>query len=65
MTKNVTKVIYKPDSQSTDEFTIIVNPVEVCPPPRLISISILFDTTNQQYKKYIDGGKPYAWRLGI
>jgi len=28
MTKSVTKVVYKPDSQSTDEFIAIVNPVE-------------------------------------
>lgn len=28
MTKSVTKVVYKPDTQSTDEFIIIVNPVE-------------------------------------
>jgi len=28
MPKNVTKVVYKPD-KSTDEFIIIVNPVEV------------------------------------
>ncbi|KIL00523.1 hypothetical protein PAXRUDRAFT_821616 [Paxillus rubicundulus Ve08.2h10] len=26
--KNVTKVLYKPDTQSTDEFLAIVNPVE-------------------------------------
>ncbi|KAL1739994.1 ribosome maturation protein [Schizophyllum fasciatum] len=25
MTKNVTKVVYKPDSQSTDEYIVIVN----------------------------------------
>ncbi|TRM68212.1 ribosome maturation protein [Schizophyllum amplum] len=25
MTKNITKVVYKPDSQSTDEYIIIVN----------------------------------------
>jgi len=28
MTKNLTKVLYKPDTQSTDEYTVIVNPVE-------------------------------------
>jgi len=28
MTKSLTKVIYKPDPQSTDEFIAIVNPVE-------------------------------------
>jgi len=28
MAKHVSKVIYKPGSQSTDEFTVIVNPVE-------------------------------------
>ncbi|KAJ7572554.1 ribosome maturation protein [Mycena floridula] len=28
MTKSLTKVIYKPDSQSTEEYTIIVNPEE-------------------------------------
>ncbi|KAJ8597376.1 DUF1960-domain-containing protein [Rhizopogon salebrosus TDB-379] len=28
MTKAVTKVVYKPDTQSTDEYTVIVNPVE-------------------------------------
>ncbi|KZP20159.1 DUF1960-domain-containing protein [Athelia psychrophila] len=28
MTKSLTKVIYKPDSQSTDEFIAIVNPEE-------------------------------------
>ena len=46
MTKQVSKVIYKPDSQSTDEFTVIVNPVEVRRPPRIIRISITSDTTN-------------------
>lgn len=29
MPKNVTKVVYKPDTQSTDEFMIVVNPAEV------------------------------------
>lgn len=29
MPKSVTKVVYKPDTQSTEEFMIIVNPVEV------------------------------------
>ncbi|KIK46687.1 hypothetical protein CY34DRAFT_75572 [Suillus luteus UH-Slu-Lm8-n1] len=28
MPKSLTKVVYKPDTQSTDEFTVIVNPVE-------------------------------------
>ncbi|KAI9574793.1 DUF1960-domain-containing protein [Boletus coccyginus] len=28
MPKSVTKVVYKPDTQSTEEFMIIVNPVE-------------------------------------
>ncbi|KAF8450651.1 DUF1960-domain-containing protein [Boletus edulis BED1] len=28
MSKSVTKVVYKPDTQSTDEFMIIVRPVE-------------------------------------
>ncbi|KAF8414408.1 DUF1960-domain-containing protein [Boletus edulis BED1] len=28
MSKSVTKVVYKPDTQSTDEFMIIVKPVE-------------------------------------
>ena len=27
--QNVTKVVYKPDTQSTDEFTVFVNPAEV------------------------------------
>ena len=29
MPKSVTKVVYKPDTQSTDEYIIIVNPAEV------------------------------------
>lgn len=29
MPKSVTKVVYKPDTQSTDEYIIIVNPLEV------------------------------------
>lgn len=29
MAPSLTKVIYKPDSQSTDEYIIIVNPEEV------------------------------------
>jgi hypothetical protein len=29
MSPSLTKVIFKPDSQSTDEFTVIVNPEEV------------------------------------
>ncbi|PFH51312.1 hypothetical protein AMATHDRAFT_47199 [Amanita thiersii Skay4041] len=28
MVKNLSKVVYKPDSQSTDEFIVIVNPLE-------------------------------------
>ncbi|KAJ2927878.1 hypothetical protein H1R20_g9206, partial [Candolleomyces eurysporus] len=28
MTRTLTKVIYKPDSQSTEEYTVIVNPAE-------------------------------------
>ncbi|KAF9238763.1 DUF1960-domain-containing protein [Melanogaster broomeanus] len=28
MVKSVTKVVYKPDTQSTDEFIVIVNPAE-------------------------------------
>ncbi|EPQ59158.1 FYSH domain-containing protein [Gloeophyllum trabeum ATCC 11539] len=28
MVKHFTKVVYKPDTQSTDEFTVIVNPAE-------------------------------------
>jgi ribosome maturation protein Sdo1 len=28
MTKSLTKVVYKPDTQSTDEFIVIVNPAE-------------------------------------
>lgn len=28
MVRALTKVVYKPDSQSTDEFTVIVNPAE-------------------------------------
>lgn len=28
--KSLTKVVYKPDTQSTDEFTVIVNLEEVC-----------------------------------
>jgi hypothetical protein len=30
MVNEHTRVIYKPDSQSTDEFIAIVNPEEVC-----------------------------------
>jgi hypothetical protein len=60
MPKHVSKVIYKPDSQSTDEFTIIVNPVEVRRPPSDITMSIFADTIIYQYKKYADGGKPHA-----
>ena len=33
MGKSLTKVVYKPDSQSTDEYIVIVNPEEVSPPP--------------------------------
>ena len=60
MPKHVSKVIYKPDSQSTDEFTVIVNPVEVCRPLSGISITMTSDTPNRQYKKYVDEdkGKP-------
>ncbi|KAG1783039.1 DUF1960-domain-containing protein [Suillus placidus] len=28
MTKSLTKVVYKPDTQSTDEYIVIVNPAE-------------------------------------
>lgn len=37
MTRPVTKVIYKPDSQSTEEFTIIVIPEEVRSLLRLVN----------------------------
>ena len=30
MGKNIAKLVYKPDTQSTDEFIIIINPDEVC-----------------------------------
>lgn len=30
MGKAITRVIYKPDTQSSDEYIIIVNPDEVC-----------------------------------
>ena len=32
MTKSLTKVIYKPDSQSTDEYIAIINPEQVSIP---------------------------------
>ena len=31
MSHNLTKLVYKPDSKSTDEYMIIVNPDSVCP----------------------------------
>jgi hypothetical protein len=31
MGKTITKVVYKPDTQSTDEYIIIVDPEEVGP----------------------------------
>jgi hypothetical protein len=30
MTKNLTVVVYKPDSQSTDEYFVYVDPLQVC-----------------------------------
>ena len=30
MGKAITKIVYKPDTQSSDEYLIIVNPEEVC-----------------------------------
>jgi hypothetical protein len=41
MGKSLTKVIYKPDSQSTDEYIVIVNPEEVSPPPSLLVIHLI------------------------
>ena len=34
----LTKIIYKPDTQSTDEYTIIVNPEAVCVAPPILSV---------------------------
>lgn len=30
MPKNLTIIVYKPDSQSTDEFMVYVDPLQVC-----------------------------------
>lgn len=42
MTKALTKVVYKPDSQSTDEFIAIVNPEEV----RIQLMSVIVPSTD-------------------
>ena len=41
MGKSLTKVIYKPDSQSTDEYIVIVNPEEVSSHPSLLVIHLI------------------------
>lgn len=41
MGKAIAKVVYKPDSQSTDEYTVIVEPEEVCHFPVLGLISLI------------------------
>ena len=55
MGKAITKIVYKPDTQSSDEYLIIVNPEEVC--------HTLYHTIQSphslvaQYKKYKAGGE--------
>jgi len=56
MGKNITKIIYKPDTQSTDEFIIIVNPDEVCHTLRFTGAN-LNHLVPVQYKKYKAGGE--------
>ena len=56
MGKAITKIVYKPDTQSSDEFIIIVNPEEV---RHTLQIT-LFNPTHSslmQYKKYKAGGE--------
>lgn len=56
MGKNITKVIYKPDTQSTDEYSIIVVPEEV---RRTLQFARASPThpLPVQYEKYKAGGK--------
>ncbi|KAF9266347.1 DUF1960-domain-containing protein [Marasmius fiardii PR-910] len=59
--RTLTKVIYKPDTQSTEEYTIIVNPEEVRPPRQLFSFAILTDFFGRiQYKKWKAGDTTIA-----
>ena len=56
MTKELTKVVYKPDTQSTDEYIMIVNQPEVKVilslfQPMLINLFIY-----TQFDKWSDGG---------
>lgn len=56
MGKAITKLVYKPDTQSSDEYLIIVNPEEVRHPFRITR----FNPTHwlsMQYKKYKAGGE--------
>ena len=57
MAKGLTKVVYKPDSQSTDEYIAIVNPEQVCQVLFLRrQLPIDAGTVDPQYKKWKDGG---------
>lgn len=55
MARELTKVVYKPDSQKSEEYIIIVNPTEV----RCSQSLIAGDRVDQlifQYKKWSEGG---------
>ena len=56
MVKALNKLVYKPDTQSTDEFVMIVNDTEVC--HCLFASSVyLLSVTPFEYKKWKDGGE--------
>lgn len=66
MVRALTKVVYKPDSQSTDEFTVIVNPAEV----RASTVGFCggytltaAHTLPVQFKKWKEGGSCDLMRL--
>ena len=52
----LTKVIYKPDSQSTEEYIAIVNPVEVSLNPHLLPYPTTQPRIPPQLKKWKEGG---------
>ena len=56
MGKAITKIVYKPDTQSSDEYLIIVNPEEV---RHALQIPLLnpIHSSLMQYKKYKAGGE--------
>ena len=61
MGKSLTKVIYKPDSQSTDEYIVIVNPEEVSSHPSLLVIHLILLCFYRSLRSGVQEVSYFSW----